>query len=183
MIYYNFKQMQDRLLESLRDDLICVDATIGNGHDTLKFLKKFKNGFVYGFDIQEIAIKNTEKLLQENDFSNYKLILDGHENIDNYVKKADLIMFNTGYLPKSDKKIKTNKETTLKALEKSISILNNNGIIFFVQYIGHEGSFEEAQVVDEFFKSLNQKNYRVIKTQFFNQINNPPIIYIGEKYE
>lgn len=44
-----------------------VDATCGNGHDTLALLNLVKddsgNGCVYGFDIQEDAINNTLSLL------------------------------------------------------------------------------------------------------------------------
>ena len=62
-----------------RDKLTVVDATAGNGYDTL-FLSELNNTFVYSFDIQEIAVEKTDKLMKENHRENYKIILDGHEN-------------------------------------------------------------------------------------------------------
>lgn len=47
-----------------------VDATCGNGHDTLALLKMVANGSgrgcVYGMDIQQSAIENTSLLLKES---------------------------------------------------------------------------------------------------------------------
>ena len=47
---------------------IYVDATMGNGHDTL-FLCELagKSGTVWAFDIQEKAVLNTRALLSEHD--------------------------------------------------------------------------------------------------------------------
>lgn len=40
---------------------IVIDATCGNGNDTAYFAQHVPNGFVYGFDIQEQAILNTQQ--------------------------------------------------------------------------------------------------------------------------
>lgn len=90
---------------------IALDATVGKGNDTLKLLKAVGDeGFVYGFDVQKDALNTAEELLK--DFKNYKLILDSHENIDK-IEKFDLVIYNLGYLPGSDKKITTLKDSTL----------------------------------------------------------------------
>ncbi len=48
---------------------IAVDATAGNGHDTL-FLANLvgETGFVYAFDIQQQAVDVTIQRLKENGF-------------------------------------------------------------------------------------------------------------------
>ena len=65
-----------------------VDATVGNGHDTLFLAQLVKTGKVIGFDIQENALKKAQALLDENlrDASNVHLIQSSHENISDYIK-------------------------------------------------------------------------------------------------
>jgi len=52
------------LNDFLKPGATAVDATVGNGHDTL-FLARIvgANGRVYGFEIQEKALHNTLELL------------------------------------------------------------------------------------------------------------------------
>lgn len=180
MISYNFKQIFFNLLKD-NNFSYAVDATLGNGNDTYSILKH-TDAHVTAFDIQELAIENSLAKLKTFSQYRYDLVLDSHSNMDKYLKGSpDFIVFNTGYLPGSDKKIITDGQTLTKALEISIDVLKSNGIIFFAQYIGHDGSFEESEITDGFFKNLCQKKFRVLKNEFYNQINNPPIVYLAEK--
>lgn len=160
---------------------VAVDATMGNGNDTI-FLGQLvgKGGKVYSFDIQEQALTNTkENIKKSNVEAQIKLILDGHENIDKYIKeKVKAVMFNLGYLPKGSHDVTTKPDTTLIALQKSLKLLNNGGIIAIVIYHGHEEGKNEKLAIENFVASLNQKEFNVVKFQFINQINNPPI-FIG----
>jgi ubiquinone/menaquinone biosynthesis C-methylase UbiE len=49
---------------------IVVDATLGNGNDTVKLAKMVGiakgKGQVFGFDIQEEALRSTEETLKKN---------------------------------------------------------------------------------------------------------------------
>lgn len=158
---------------------IAVDATVGKGNDTLKLLEAVgRDGFVYGFDVQEEAINKTKDLLK--DFDNFKLFLDSHANIDR-LKSFDLVIYNLGFLPGSDKKITTLRDSTIESLKKATDRINEAGIIIVVSYLGHENSFEEREGVDEFLKSLDQKIFKVEKREFYNQKHNPPIVYLIEK--
>ena len=158
---------------------IAVDATVGKGKDTLKLLKAVGDeGFVYGFDLQKDALDAANKLLK--DYKNYKLFLESHENLDK-LEKFDLVIYNLGYLPGSDKKITTLKDSTLSSLKKAAEKISDGGIIIVVSYLGHENSFEEREGVDEFLKSLDQKRFKVEKREFYNQKNSPPIVYLIEK--
>lgn len=159
---------------------ICVDMTIGNGNDTL-FLCEISK-FVYGFDIQQLAIENTKKLLNENNISNYKLILDSHNNVDTYVnEKIKAFIFNLGYLPKGDKSITTNYVSTLEAINKSLKLLEINGLIVLVIYPGHEEGKIESTYINEYVATLNQKQYDVVTYKFLNQVNNPPYVIVIER--
>ncbi|KPU28122.1 SAM-dependent methyltransferase [Caloranaerobacter sp. TR13] len=170
--------------ERVKEGDIVIDATIGNGYDTV-FLAKLvgKTGKVYGFDIQSKAIENTKaKLIESTLTERVILIKDSHENIDRYVKeKIDLVIFNLGYLPGGDHEITTKPNSTIKALKKSLDILKENGIIVLVIYHGHEMGKIEKNIIEQYVRELNQKKYTVIKFEFINQINNPPLIIAIEK--
>ena len=74
--------------------------------------------------------------------------------------KISLIIFNLGYLPNSDKKIKTNYKSTIKAIEDSLKLLNNKGIILITVYPGHKEGLEESIKINEFLKDINHSVYR-----------------------
>lgn len=161
---------------------IVVDATCGNGHDTL-FLANTCSKKVYAFDIQEVAIKKTKLLLQEQGVdSKCDLILDSHSNIDKYIdEKVSCVMFNLGYLPGENHTITTLAKTTLVALKKCIKILKLNGIISIAIYWGHSEGKKEKEIVVNFLESLNQKYFEVLQYRFINQKNNAPFLVIIEK--
>ncbi len=170
--------------ESVKDGDIVIDATAGNGNDTAFLADQVGvNGKVFAFDIQDMAIQNTRKKLQElNLINRVTLIEDGHENIDFYVKnEVNLIIFNLGYLPKGDHKIITKSETTIIALKKGLELLSKNGILLVVIYSGHEGGKEESIEVENLLSSLDQREYNTIKIDFINQKNKPPVLIGVEK--
>ncbi|MTI70228.1 MAG: methyltransferase domain-containing protein [Firmicutes bacterium] len=170
--------------EKVKRANVVLDATVGNGNDTL-FLAKLvgEKGKVYGFDIQRQAINSTKEILIENNvFDRVKLIEDSHANIDIYVKEGlDLIIFNLGYLPGGNHNIITKPKSTLAAIEKGLNKLNDNGILLIVGYPGHKGGNKEIIAVKDYLKGLNQKHFTVIRTDFINQVNNPPILFAIEK--
>lgn len=161
-----------------------LDCTVGNGNDTLLLAKQVgQTGKVYGFDIQRRALDITlQKLTCENVNDRVQLIEDSHENIDLHInEELDFIIYNLGYLPKGDKSIKTKKTTTLISLEKSFDLLKENGIIIITCYIGHDGGIEEKDGVENLLANLDQKFFNVIKYEFMNQKNYPPVVYGVEK--
>jgi len=162
-----------------------IDCTLGNGIDSLKLKQKIGvNGLLFGFDIQEEALNKSYKLLEEHNFNNnITLIHDSHENIDKYVEYeiADLIIYNLGYLPGGNKSIKTNSSSTSISLKKSLKIIKNHGLVLITVYIGHEGGIQEKEAIENILKHLDQKTYNVLKHEFINQINNPPIFYAIER--
>jgi precorrin-6B methylase 2 len=162
-----------------------IDATCGNGNDTL-FLSKLvgETGEVIAFDVQEQAIDNTDQLLMENNCSNVSLILDSHENIGDYLFDDIEIggaIFNLGYLPKSDKSIITKGKSTIKAIDTLLEYLKKNGRIILVVYYGHEGGEEEKNSILKHVISLDQKKYSALQYGFINQKNNPPFIIAIQK--
>ena len=176
----------DFLAEVLDDESIVVDATMGNGNDTLFFAELVgETGKVYAFDVQQQALDNTTKRLEEHHcLQQAQLFLKGHENIDTLIPEEEILsaaVFNLGYLPKSDKSIVTKEDTTIQALEGLLKRLKKKGRIVLVIYDGHDEGKVEKQEVLHFVAELPQEKYSVLNYQFINQRNNPPSLICIEK--
>ena len=79
-----------------------VDATMGNGHDTVFLAEHIgKTGHVYSFDIQQQAIDATrEKLEQHQLEERVSLFLQGHETLGEVIAEQQNLkagIFNLGY--------------------------------------------------------------------------------------
>ncbi|MCT4604947.1 MAG: methyltransferase domain-containing protein [Marinisporobacter sp.] len=166
------------LKETLKKGDVVVDATMGNGNDTL-FLANMvgEEGKVISFDIQDLAISNTRELLEKNRLSGVELIQDGHENMDTYIRdEISGAMFNLGYLPKGDHHIVTTAETTIVAIEKCLTFLKKNGIVTIVIYYGHdEGKIEKEKVIN-YVETLESNKFHVMKVDYINQTKEPPLL-------
>ena len=171
----------DFLAQVITQEDIVVDATMGNGHDTLFLAKLAKQ--VYAFDIQEQALEKTSQRLQEADLTNVELLLQGHETVDQFVTEAKAAIFNLGYLPSADKSIITQPQTTLEALDKLCHMLVKGGRIAIMIYYGHEGGDIEKDAVMDFVSQLPQQEYTATIYRTLNQINNPPFLVMIEKLE
>ncbi|MDR7869985.1 MAG: class I SAM-dependent methyltransferase [Tissierellaceae bacterium] len=175
---------KDLLSQHIKEGDIVLDATVGNGNDTLDLARLVgKDGKVFGFDIQKIAIENTKDLLEQNKLlESVVLINDSHENIDQYIfEPLDFAIYNLGYLPKGNKNIKTKSKSTVISVTKTLELLNKKGLLIIISYIGHPGGLEEKEALEEKLKELDQKKFNVLKSEFINQKNLPPLLYIIEK--
>jgi len=171
----------DFLAQVITKDDVVVDATMGNGHDTLFLAKLAKQ--VYAFDIQEKALEKTSQRLQEAGLTNVELLLQGHETVDQFVTEVKAAIFNLGYLPSADKNIITKPQTTIEALEKLCRMLIKGGRIAIMIYYGHEGGDIERDAVMDFVSQLPQQEYTATIYRTLNQINNPPFLVMIEKLE
>lgn len=149
------------LLNSIKHNDLVIDATIGNGNDSLFISKLIANGYLYGFDIQAKALDNTDKLLKENNISNYQLFKVGHEHmletLPLFKNKVSAIIFNLGYLPNGNKEITTTYKTTLKGINDAYQLLNNKGLLLIIIYPGHPKGLEESVKLKEALKTYNPK--------------------------
>ena len=129
------KRTHELMLDNTLFD-VAIDATVGNGYDTLFLANHYKK--VIGMDIQELAIKRSKE--KTKDLLNVEIYLEDFNNIDKF-KYANLIIFNLGFLPGSNKKIKTQDYTSFNAILKAYSILN--GLLLVACYIQHDGGYDE----------------------------------------
>lgn len=180
MIKRPIELSHDFLSQVLDKNSIAIDATMGNGNDTV-FLSHLAKK-VYAFDVQEQALIKTKEKLEQLNIKNVQLILDGHQTINKYVTEPiRAAIFNLGYLPSADKTIITKPDTTLEAIGKILDRLEVGGRISIMIYYGHEGGQMEKNAVLNFVKELDQQHFTVVLYQPLNQINTPPFLVMIEK--
>jgi ubiquinone/menaquinone biosynthesis C-methylase UbiE len=167
---------------------VAVDATVGNGHDTCLLAELVgPNGQVFGFDIQPLALSRAAERLREKRLADrVQLCLAGHERLrehipDEHHGAVRAVMFNLGYLPGSDKTVKTKAETTILALQASLDVLAPGGIISVVIYSGHPEGKTEQEALYQWASQLDQRTVQVAVYQFLNQTGNPPSLMALEK--
>lgn len=176
--------------------LLCVDATCGNGHDTL-FLADLlgrllpgENAAVMAFDVQEAALDATKTLLdKESTGRNVRvsLLLRSHAELaaaqDELAPGSALcaVMYNLGFLPRSDKQVTTRSESTLASLKAAKERLVHGGIIALHAYGGHKGGLEEMQAVTAWFSTLAYPAWQVGRYAICNKPRNPETLFLAHK--
>ncbi|GJN14890.1 hypothetical protein PR202_gb01763 [Eleusine coracana subsp. coracana] len=170
-----------------------VDATCGNGNDTLALLKMVADergqGRVYGIDIQDSAIESTSCFLNMAVDDNrerelVKLFPVCHSRMEEIVPKDSpvrLVAFNLGYLPGGDKTVITVPRTTELALQAASRLLSSGGLISVLVYIGHPGGRDELDVVESFASSLPIDTWVSCKLQMLNRPIAPVLIVLNKK--
>ncbi len=171
------------LSEHIKEGDTVADFTMGNGNDTLWLSKTVgKTGHVYSFDIQESALVNTKKRLEENGApENYTLILDSHSNLANHIEgKIKAGVFNLGYLPGADKSKTTQRETTYLAVTAAIEKLDLDGVLLVAVYPGHEEGNLEGEMLYDVLSKYSRFEYCVSKFQIINSPTSPYFFLIEQ---
>jgi len=148
------------LREHLAPGDMVIDATAGNGHDTL-FLSRCvgPTGQVFAVDLQQAALDATQRRLDEARAENVTLILGSHAELRDlipcrYHGTVAAVMFNLGYLPGGDKSLITRSESTLRALDAAWQLLRPEGWLTVLAYPGHPGGQQELECVLNWRESL-----------------------------
>lgn len=166
--------------EKLHPGAIAVDATVGNGCDTLFLLQQIApSGRVYGFDIQRSALDSVRSKIGETALSGCLTLIHGNhalmaENIPQQRHgQISVCMFNLGYLPGGDKTIITRTESTLAALTAASELLSVSGIITVIAYPGHPGGDRETERVEQWCEDLDSEQFKV--DTIFSKENNATV--------
>jgi len=154
---------------------VVIDATVGNGVDTL-FLSQAvgPRGRVYGFDIQPAALLATRRRLAERGApDNVTLFQAGHETMGEHLPaevrgKVAAAMFNLGYLPGGDESMVTRPRTTCAAIDAALDVMRPAGVVSLVVYTGHPGGAEEARAVLDHCAALPLDLARVRRCDMHN---------------
>lgn len=170
-------------------DLV-IDATCGNGKDTLKLAQLvIQNGLgkVYAFDIQKEAILSAQtflsKSLSQNDYDQVHFFHESHENFANAFlpESIKLIVYNLGYLPGGNKQLTTNTKSTLTSIEIASSLICHEGAISITCYPGHpEGKREEEEIL-KYVATLNPMEWSCCHHKWINRESAPSLLLIQRK--
>jgi hypothetical protein len=175
----------DWISACLGDGSLTIDATVGNGYDTLFLAHAVgQTGHVIGFDVQKAALKNASELLRFTGMiDRVRLVLGCHSGIETYLRAGQPVqaaMFNLGYLPRADRSIVTRPETTLAALSGLLPYLSEGGRVTILAYRGHLTGPEEYRAVKQYLDSVKEiAATREIASQFDSDV--APRLFLVEK--
>lgn len=163
------------LKERVREGDRVLDATCGNGQDTLLLAELVgEGGEVVAFDVQPRAIAATGELLERHGVSGrVRLVEAGHERLGELVSgELAAAVFNLGYLPGGDEGLVTVPEKSVAALGQAAGMLRLGGVLTVALYTGHEGGPEEAAAVEAWAAGLSPREFNVWSCR---QLNRPPV--------
>ena len=172
------------ILQALLPGDTAVDATMGNGHDTLTLCEAVgPAGHVWAFDVQAQAVEETKKRLREQGVDGRaELIHAGHEHMAEYVKgPVKAVVFNLGWLPGGDHGVTTRWETTRRAVESALDLLAPAGVVVICAYPGHAEGERERQELKTFLSGLPNRQYNVLHQRFLNAGAGAPECFVIQK--
>jgi SAM-dependent methyltransferase len=168
----------------VRDGQYAVDATCGNGHDTLLLARLVGvHGHVWGFDIQERALVETGRRLTEAELSSRVTLLHtGHEDLTRHIAvPVQVVLFNLGYCPGGDRSIITRPDTTGSALDQAVNLLAPGGIVVVTVYPGHDGGAEEQATVEKWAAKLDPRTWHCWRMEQTNVSQEAPYLLLIQK--
>ncbi|MBV9673911.1 MAG: class I SAM-dependent methyltransferase [Verrucomicrobia bacterium] len=170
------------LREALFEGAFAVDATVGNGFDSLFLAHQVgKTGTVLGFDVQKRALGDAREMLKfAGTIDRARFIHDSHSHLENYIEPDQLVhgaMFNLGYLPRGDRRIITRPETTILALQAVLRHLTPGGRITVLAYRGHEGGTFEYIQIRLYLEELSAEFVRVEELAGSNDSETAPRLF------
>jgi len=171
------------LLERIKPGDRVVDATCGNGQDTLLLAELVgEGGHVQAFDIQEEALQRTkERLVAAGLDGRVDLLHAGHERLSELVEgPLAAAVFNLGYLPAGDRSVTTAAATTITALQQAAGLLATGGLLLIAVYTGHDGG-EEWSAVQGWAAGLHPHEFNVWQARQLNRSEAAPFVVFVEK--
>ena len=166
--------------------LRAVDATAGNGNDTLYLADAVgASGRVWAFDVQEPALRRTAARLNTAGLAaRVTLVHAGHETVGAALPGDENIhaaMFNLGFLPGSDRSVTTSVATSIAALDALSQRMVPGGVISVHCYHGHAGGAVEGEAVAAWLAALPWKAWRVARYAFANKTRNSEALFLAER--
>lgn len=169
--------------ENVGGEDIVVDATCGNGQDTL-FLAKLKPLALYALDIQPQALRNSSTLLEQEllpeEYAKVHFVAACHSTFPSKLLEGtvQLIVYNLGYLPGGDKNLTTQTKTTLQSLERGLSLLKKGGNLSITCYPGHAEGEKEEEAILTWAKNLNKSRWCICYHQWINKTKAPSLLFL-----
>jgi len=163
---------------------VVVDATAGNGHDTLLLAQlTTPGGLVFACDVQPAALAATQRLLDSAGIpaGSVRLIESGHQHLaailpPEHRGRIAVVVFNLGYLPGGDHALTTTATTTIPAIQQALELLRPGGLIVAVLYTGHPGGADEADALRTFAAALPGTAWLVTEHRTLNTARPAPSV-------
>jgi tRNA G37 N-methylase Trm5 len=175
------KELWQNLVQA--NDII-IDATSGNGHDTLFLAELLKTGKIYALDIQPQALENTKAKLEKSTLTcAVEYICGSHATFPSNIapNTVRLIVYNLGYLPGGDKTLTTETSSTLTSLQNDLPLLTKGGALSIMLYPGHEEGEKEANAVLAFANNLPKSEWNVEHLIWGDNPKSPSLLWVGNR--
>jgi len=162
-----------------------IDATVGNGHDTVYLAKLVgPNGHVDGFTSQPAAITATREVLAADRLTQQVTLWQtGYDQIITAVaaeKPIKCAVFNLSNQP-DDEQLVTKPATTLAAIQAVQDRLTTNGLIIILTDTDRPSDTDTVQAIHDYTENLDQHQYQVLQYQFVNQTQVSPCLLAIQK--
>lgn len=161
-----------------------VDATMGNGHDTLALCRLVgPEGRVIAFDVQAAAVEATRaRLAEAGVLERARLYCLGHEHMrEKVAAPVAAAVFNLGWLPGGNKAVTTHWETTKIAVESALSLLRPLGVLVICAYPGHAEGDREREALVSLLADLPPQQYNVLRQKFLNAGPGAPECFVIQR--
>lgn len=163
---------------------LALDATCGNGHDTL-FLARLvgPEGTVWAIDRQAEAVARVRARLDAESITHVRLLEGCHSRMSailpaDAVGRVGAVMFNLGYLPSGDHAVVTASATTIPALAAAATLLRSGGVLSVLAYTGHPGGEEEAEAVRTWTDGLSPDEFTTEILAPGDPRSRPPVLFL-----
>jgi predicted methyltransferase len=185
------EQAHDWVRHALQSGDLAIDATVGNGQDTVFLAECVRpSGHVVGFDIQPAALHDTSSRLRSRGLADCVVLLHrGHEAMTDELEKLRMptrpkvVMFNLGYRPGGDRAVITRPETTIAALNQALDLVLPGGLITVVAYPGHAGGQVEADALLAWASKVPVRRAEIVCYHLLNQKTPAPFLVAVEVVE
>lgn len=164
----------------LKKEDAAIDATCGNGHDSLVLAEILTEGYLFCYDIQEKAILETKKRL-EGQPSKITFLQKSHIDFSDVGRPIQLVVYNLGYLPLSDKALTTMTHSTLISVQTALKKILPGGAVSITCYPGHEEGEKEENALLSLLRDLPSHHYTVSYHQWINRPKSPTLLWIIKK--
>lgn len=142
---------------------------------------------MYGFDVQDIALKNTSAILRQElsdeEFLRVQLFQQSHESFPDVIAPGSIsaIMYNLGYLPGGDKKIITLPGPTLQSIACGRSLLRSGGIMTILCYRGHAGGKDETNMILDTLGKLEKEMWKLTVHNLLESTESPLLVDLQKR--
>ena len=155
----------------------CIDATAGKGRDTTLLCRLVgETGRVLAFDIQPEAIVQTKALLAAEGLA-AQVVLDSHAHMEQYAapETVDCVVFNFGRLPGGDPTVFTRADSSVAAIDAGLRLLKPGGVMAIALYYGKENGYGERDAILAYLQTLDDRRFSVLRCDWANRRNDPPM--------